>query len=83
MRCVSGWRQSRFEIGCIQQLRMYGHLGLQFGVKIKCMSFFLWVEIVVKENPFKELDSVQAALGVVHDNLRLKIPENAPFVLAK
>ena len=48
-----------------------------------CEAFFLWVEIVVKENPFKELDSVQAALGVVHDNLRLKIPENAPFVLAK
>lgn len=50
---------------------------------MKNFTYVLFLEIVTKQDPFPELDNVQAALGVVTNGLRLQIPEYSPIILAK
>lgn len=38
---------------------------------------FLW-ELVAKEDPFAERNAVGVACPVIHKNLRLTVPSNAP-----
>eukprot|EP01118_Nematostelium_gracile_P006932 TRINITY_DN2246_c0_g1_i2.p1 TRINITY_DN2246_c0_g1~~TRINITY_DN2246_c0_g1_i2.p1 ORF type:complete len:102 (-),score=19.01 TRINITY_DN2246_c0_g1_i2:32-337(-) len=41
----------------------------------------LW-EIVTRKEPYEGYDNIQAASAVMHQNLKLKVPENCPLKLS-